>query len=41
MTYVNWSARLFFFIALAFLVYVIVVGDGSSWKSLLTTKVTS
>lgn len=34
----NWSARLFFFIALAFLVYVIMVGDGPAWLSLLTVK---
>lgn len=34
----NWSARLFFFGMVAFLIYVIMLGDGPKWYALLTSK---
>lgn len=36
----NWSSRLFFFGLVAFLIYVIVNGDGSKWYALLTSPST-
>lgn len=37
----NWSGRVFFFLALSFLIYVIASGDGPKWKQLFTQKVAS
>lgn len=37
----NWSGRLFFFGMVAYLVYVIMIGDGPSWYTLFTKRVKS
>lgn len=34
----SWSSRLFFFGMVAFLIYVIMIGDGPKWKALFTQK---
>jgi len=34
----SWSSRLFFVFLLAYLIYVIMIGDGPKWKALLTQK---
>lgn len=34
----SWSSRLFFYGMVAFLIYVITIGDGQKWKALFTQK---
>ena len=34
----RWSARLFFFFALAFIIYVFASGDDKEWRMIFTTK---
>lgn len=36
----NWSSRLFFFGMVAYLVYVVMIGDAPKWYALLTSKAT-
>lgn len=34
----SWSSRLFFYGAVAFIIYVVVIGDVPKWKALFTQK---